>query len=108
MKNRFITAALLFIILFSSTIVYALTTVRGRVNRGVYPAAYVQVTLWSQRIGRSAPTYTGQDGMYYLYNIPPGLYTVELWCYKTPRTYTKIRIPPNLRNYDIPPLQINW
>jgi hypothetical protein len=24
-------------------------------------------------------TYTGEDGMYYLYNVPPGFYYLEVW-----------------------------
>jgi len=42
------------------------------------------VTLFNQSIGRSTPAYAGPDGMYYLYNVPPGFYYLEVWV--TPNT----------------------
>lgn len=53
--------------------------VRGKLQRGTYPAPYVTVTLLSQVRGRSAPAITSADGMYHLYNVPAGQYTLELW-----------------------------
>lgn len=54
-------------------------TVRGRISRGNYPAPYITVTLYSQQYGWSSPALTGFDGMYYLYNVPPGQYMLHLW-----------------------------
>jgi Carboxypeptidase regulatory-like domain len=57
-------------------------TVRGRlVHSNGYPAAGVAVTVFSQGTGRSSPAYTGGDGMYYLNNVPPGYYYLEVWSY---------------------------
>jgi len=56
--------------------------VRGRlVHSNGYPAAGVAVTVFNQAVGRSSPAYAGPDGMYYLYNIPPGYYYLEVWIY---------------------------
>ena len=43
-----------------------------------YPAPNVQVTLFNPAVGRSWPAVTGQDGMYYFYNIPLGTYNLEI------------------------------
>lgn len=82
-------------------------TVRGRLDRRdgqgrLYPATYISVTLNSPTMGRSSPTYTGADGMYYLYNVPPGNYLLEIWPSpgKPPITY-KISV------YDQPYVDIN-
>jgi hypothetical protein len=60
-------------------------TVRGRFDRrtsqGTYPAAGIPVTVFRPDIGRSGVSYSGNDGMYYLYNIPPGYYVLEVWLY---------------------------
>lgn len=70
-------------------------TVRGRLERRdgygrAYPAGYVAVTLFQDGRGRSAPAYTGADGMYYLYNVPPGTYALEIWASpnRAPIVYT--------------------
>ena len=85
---------LAFVLFTVSAFTYA-GTVRGRVDRRdgygrVYPAVYVAVTLFQQGKGRSAPSYTGSDGMYYLYNVPPGTYNLEIWAYpnQPPIVYT--------------------
>lgn len=57
---------------------------RGRLVHGNgYPAAGIVVTVYNQGIGRSAPTRTGPDGMYYL-QIPAGSYYLEVWINPTP------------------------
>jgi hypothetical protein len=43
------------------------------------PAENWQVTLYSDKSGRSAPVYTGSDGMYFFRNIAPGSYALEVW-----------------------------
>jgi hypothetical protein len=81
--------------LFSAVLGILLTTVfagvaqaaniRGRIDRrtpqGLAPAQGVPVTVFRSDIGRSAASYSGYDGMYYLYNIPDGDYTLEIWAY---------------------------
>ena len=59
---------------------------RGRLDRidphnGVRVAAGgVPVTVWSQATrARSSPATSGQDGMYYIYNVPAGVYYLEVW-----------------------------
>jgi hypothetical protein len=55
-------------------------TVRGRlVHPNGYPAADIAVTVSNPQIGRSSPAQTGADGMYYIFNIPPGSYFLEIW-----------------------------
>lgn len=59
-------------------------TVRGQLfrvapNGARYPATGVPVTISSPSTGRSAPAYSGSDGMYYLFNIPPGGFNLEVW-----------------------------
>jgi hypothetical protein len=55
---------------------------RGRLVRMVggiqYPAPYLPVTILGA-LGESTPSYTGPDGMYYIYNVPPGEYTLRIW-----------------------------
>lgn len=82
-------------------------TVRGRLDRRdgqgrLYPATYISVTLSSPNMGRSSPAYTGADGMYYLHNVPPGDYHLEVWAYpgRPPITF-------NIRVYDRPYMDIN-
>jgi|GEM_PF-1866076 hypothetical protein len=82
-------AGLTFVLLILSASTYA-STVRGRLDRRdgygrLYPAVYVPVTLYNDGNGRSAPAYTGPDGMYYLYNVPPGTYSLEIWAYPNQR-----------------------
>lgn len=90
------------------------TTVRGQLlwngwtQFGVlqpYPAPNVQVTLLNQSIGRSWPAVTGNDGMYYFYNIPLGSYYLEVWTSNPPKGYP-VAIS-NLPYQDLPRIPIN-
>jgi hypothetical protein len=89
---------------FLLTVSAQAATVRGRLeNRNRYPASYVAVTLYNDQVGRSATAYTGGDGMYYLYNVPPGDYLLEVWLYpnRPPLTYSiRVHDPGT----DIPPI----
>ncbi len=86
-------------------------TVRGRLDRRdghgrFYRATYVSVTLNNPRMGRSSPAYSGGDGMYYLYNVPPGDYQLEIWAYPG-RPPLTINIRVNDQPYtDIDPILI--
>src|ERR1035437_4577250 len=55
-----------------------------------YPAAGVAVTVYNQYAGKSSPGHAGQDGLYYLYNVPAGYYTLEVWVSPDPR------VPPTV------------
>jgi hypothetical protein len=65
--------------------------VRGRlfrvINGGSFRAPGIALTVFSPQMGRSSPAYSGPDGMYYLYNIPPGVYTLEVWVPNSPMSY---------------------
>jgi hypothetical protein len=54
------------------------STVRGRLvkqtPKGPIPAEGIAVTLLSPSAGRSATSYSDRDGMYYLFNVPPGVW----------------------------------
>jgi len=81
-------------------------TVRGRLNHANgYPAAGVAVTVINQQAGRSSPAYSGADGMYYIYNVPPGYYNLEVWIYPggAPTVY---QIQVGDPYTDIPPLLV--
>src|SRR5262245_18670568 len=82
-------------------------TVRGKIMRatpaGPYPAAYVSVTLYSVSMGRSMPAYTTPEGFYYLYNVPPGPYLLEIWTSQRPVT-SNVVIAPNRPLTDIAPI----
>ena len=71
----------------------AASVVRGRFVRvgpyGYYPAAGVAVTVYalSSQIGRSAVSYSGADGMYYIPNVPGGQYKLEVWATNPPLVY---------------------
>jgi hypothetical protein len=83
-------------------------TVRGRLVRqgpaGVYPAVNIQVTLFSQQNGRTVPTVSGYDGMYYFYNIPPGPYNLEIWVGQNPIVHPVHVSAPNtdIPQYPVP------
>ena len=83
-------------------------TVRGRIERwtpyGIYPATAMAVTLFSPDRGRSYPAYTDNQGFYYLQNIPPGNYVLEVWVGQLPltRPVSVLNRPYN----DVPPIQV--
>jgi hypothetical protein len=81
------------------------TTVRGRLlDSGQSPAAGIQVTIFSQSFGRSSRSMTGNDGMYYIYNVPFGDYYLEVWISTPPKAY-----PVHITGYpyhDLPRLSV--
>jgi hypothetical protein len=77
--NLGVKSLLLCLIVFVFTAYAYAGTVRGKLERRGYAAEHVGVTLYNQREGRSSYAYTGSDGMYYLYNVPPGTYYLEIW-----------------------------
>jgi hypothetical protein len=71
---------LLGLLLFSvGTHAQQFATVRGRLTRGPYAAAYVPVTVYNQSMSRSPAVVTGQDGMYNIPRVPFGNYYLEVW-----------------------------
>jgi hypothetical protein len=100
-----ISLCVLFIVLAESA---DAATLRGRLYRvyqnGVQAfAGGVPVTLYNQSMGRTSVAYSGPDGMYYLYNIPPGYYTLEVWISNPPIVFqVEVREPYT----DIPPVRV--
>jgi len=60
------------------------------------------ITLENKELGRSATVYSGADGMYYLRNVPPGTYTLEV---RTTAALKKYRVVIQPKPYvDIMPI----
>jgi hypothetical protein len=53
--------------------------VRGRLVRGKAAAAGIAVTVLNPQKIRTAASYSGADGMYYIPNVKAGSYTLEIW-----------------------------
>jgi hypothetical protein len=88
-------------------------TVRGRLvhrnnsyNNG-YPAAGIQVTVINSYGVRCSPSTTGADGMWYLFNIPPGPYYLEIWIYPG-RAPMAFQIQVYEPNTDIPQIFVPY
>jgi hypothetical protein len=79
--------------------------VRGRLvrvapNGQVYGVPGVSVTVYRQDLGRSTPSVTDGNGMYYL-TVPAGAYWLEVWVTNPPRVYQIQVFEPGT---DIPPI----
>src|SRR4051812_48716831 len=60
------------------------STVRGKIDRqttnGTAPASYIRVTLYREDTKERMPdAYTGNDGIYYIRNVPSGTYILQVW-----------------------------
>jgi hypothetical protein len=82
--------------------------IRGRLERiapngSRYPAQGIAVTVYNQELGRTSPSYTDNNGMYYLNNIPPGGYFLEVWI-STPALVYSIQVGEP--GTDIPPIVV--
>lgn len=81
-------------------------TVRGRlVHANGKFAAGVTVTVSNRQAGRSAPAHTGTDGIYYIPDIAPGQYFLEIWTNpgRTPVVYRVQVVPPAT---DVPQIKV--
>ena len=79
-RLRFLRLALVCVSLAAAASLAGAATVRGRLmHRNGSPAAGIQVTVSNSGQGRSEPGRSGSDGMFYLYNIKPGKYYLEVW-----------------------------
>jgi len=80
MKTKLILLLLLGVLVVSAgSRAQQTAVVRGRITRGPYAAAYIQVTVYNAFMSRSSPVVTGQDGMYYIRGVPFGNYYLEVW-----------------------------
>ena len=102
LAKRLSLSATVFLLLTTATTYAAL--IRGRLTRGPYPAPGIAVTVWNQQLGRSVASYSQGDGMYYLANIPPGLYVLEIWI--RPGTPMTLQIQVGEPNTDIVPVNV--
>lgn len=73
---------------------------------GQFPVAGIAVTVLRPDLGRSPPSYSSQDGMYYL-NVPAGLYTLEVWFSRDPRVAPmRYQIQVREPNTDLAPIKL--
>ena len=85
-------------------------TVRGQVscsggNRAALTAYYA--TVFRGDIGRSKQGPVGQDGRFYLYNVPKGKFALELWLRSNPGAPPKVfEIQVSDPYTDVPSLNI--
>lgn len=84
--------------------------VRGRLDGygpyGLYPAQRVAVTLFSPTFGRTTPAYSDYQGMYYIYNVPPGQHVLEVWANEAQPLTFNIFVNPNQLVTDITPIRV--
>jgi len=107
--RRFATAvALILAALVTVHALAAASTVRGQIYRMVngkrVGANGIAVRLNHPQRGPSSLVYTNNDGMYFLYNIPPGQYTLEVTI--TQKNVKKFQITVENKAYtDIAPIE---
>jgi hypothetical protein len=89
MKPSQALAGLAFLLASGGSALHA-ASVQGQLTcgDGKSPASGIAVTVTGPSTGRSAPVFSGGDGMYYL-NLKAGAYTLEIWLSKSSSTATK-------------------
>jgi hypothetical protein len=80
------------LLLLASELSAQQAVLRGRLQRagpsGWYPMSGLVVTVRAEVGGnRSLPAYSGYDGMYYMFGVPPGRYVIEVWYPNTPNPF---------------------
>jgi hypothetical protein len=87
------------------------STVRGLLvyadgKGGEVPARNIRVTLNHPTLGRSASAYSSfNDGMYYVPNVPPGAYRLEVWIEPEKPIVYEIHVQPTAYT-DIAPIRL--
>jgi len=73
-------AACTVLLALSTAAAHAAATVRGKVirDKDKSAAAGYRVTVMNDK-ARTTPARVGQDGMYYIYDVEPGPYQLEIW-----------------------------
>ena len=102
-RSKFCSAFILLAMMWSSLAAEA-AIVRGRLLRGQGVAPGIAVTVWCQQFGRSQPTYSQADGIYYIANVPPGAYVLEVWARGNGQPPLTFNIQINEPGTDIPPV----
>jgi hypothetical protein len=89
-----------------STDLYA-QNIRGLLRKGDQPISGIAVDVFDPMLGASGVSYSGSDGMYYLFNIPPGKYTLRIHDIPNapPRAFP-IFVIPQQPWINIPPIQV--
>jgi hypothetical protein len=82
--------------------------VRGRLDGvgpyGLYPVSGIAVTVLAP-MGRSSPSYSDYQGMYYIYGLTPGPYTLEIWIGNQPMVFN-IMVIQGRALTDIVPIKV--
>ena len=82
--------------------------IRGRLDGlgpyGTYPVTGIAVTVSSQ-MGRSSPSYSDYQGMYYIYGLMPGPHVLEIWIGYQPMVFN-IMVNPGQPLTDIAPIRV--
>lgn len=84
--------------------------VRGRLDGrgayGLYPVSRVPVTLNNRLKKRTPPVYSDYQGIYFIKDVRPGIYMLEIWTSSDkPLTY-RIVVRPDKPVTDIAPVQV--
>jgi hypothetical protein len=108
-RSRFLILLMLLLASLAQPSIAGTSLVRGRLERiapngQAFPAQGITVTVFNSQLGRSNPSNSGPDGLYYLYNIPPGPYTLEIWVSNPPMVFQiQVLDQPNT---DIAPIRV--
>lgn len=100
------------LVVLVSVSLFAQSAVRGKLEMGEekLPASGIAVTLLHAEKGRSAPALSGADGMFFLYNVDVGDYTLEVWNkgLKNDSLTLKVSVTPQSLNkfVDVPIIRI--
>lgn len=99
-RRHALAGAVLLLLVGSSSAMGAV--LRGRlIDHFGNPTGAIAVTTYHPQLGRSVPSFSGPDGMYYL-NVPAGVYTLEIWVPGRPPMAFQIVV--NEPNTDIAPI----
>lgn len=83
--------------------------VRGRLDGlgpyGLYPVTGVPVTV-SSPLGRSSPSYSDYQGMFYIFNLVPGPHALEIWLGGPEPMIFDIIVYPNQAMTDLAPIRV--
>lgn len=84
--------------------------VRGRLDGmgtyGPYPVVGIPVTAFSVQYGTSNPSYSDNQGMFYIYGLRPGPHTLQIWLGGFQPMIFYIRVFPNQPLTDIAPIRV--
>ena len=108
-RQRMTLAILVLLALLGPAAQASASTVRGRLYRltpqGIVPASGIPVNVHNPSLGASGFAHSDAQGMYQLFNLPPGVYTLQIWVY--PKKPIAFQITVYNRPFtDIAPIQM--